>query len=66
MTCLCASISALNSVEELFLRAALAAEELDVVDQQQVERAVVALEIVERLVLVGAHHVARRTVSAWM
>ena len=46
-----------EQVEELFLRAALAAEELDVVDQQQVERAVIALEIVERLVLVGAHDV---------
>ena len=46
-----------EEVEELLLRAALAAEELDVVDQQQVERAVVALEIVERLVLVGAHDV---------
>ena len=46
-----------EGVEELFLRAALAAEELDVVDQQQVERMVVALEIVEGLVLVGAHHV---------
>ncbi len=46
-----------EQVEELFLRAALAAEELDVVDQQQVERPVVALEIVERLVLVGAHDV---------
>ena len=56
-TCLCASISVLNSVEELFLRAALAAEELDVVDQQQIERAVIALEIVERLVLVSAHDV---------
>ena len=46
-----------EEVEELFLRAVLAVEELDVVDQQQVERAVVALEVVERLVLVGAHHV---------
>ena len=46
-----------EQVEELFLRAVLAAEELDVVDQQQVERAVVALEVVEGLVLVGAHDV---------
>ena len=46
-----------EEVEELLLRAALAAEELDVVDQQQVERAVVALEVVEGLVLVGAHDV---------
>ena len=46
-----------EQVEELFLRAALAAEELDVVDEEQVERPVVALELVERLVLVGAHDV---------
>ena len=46
-----------EEVEELFLRPVLAAEELDVVDQQQIERAVVALEVVERLVLVGANDV---------
>ncbi len=49
-----------EQVEELLLRAALAAEELDVVDEQQVERAIVPLELVERLVLVRAHHVATR------
>jgi hypothetical protein len=38
-----------EEIEELFLRAALAAEELDVVDEQQIERAVVALEVVEAL-----------------
>jgi hypothetical protein len=48
----------LERVEELLLRAVLAAEELDVVDQQQVERVVVALELVEGLALVGAHDVA--------
>jgi hypothetical protein len=42
----------IEEVEELLLRPALAVEELDVVDEQQVERAVVALEVVERLVLV--------------
>ena len=47
----------LEGVEELFLRAVLAGEELDVVDQQQVQRMVVALEIVERLALVGLDHV---------
>ena len=46
-----------EQVEELLLRAALAAEELDVVDQQQVERPVMPLEFVEGLVLVRAHHV---------
>jgi hypothetical protein len=39
------------------LPARLAGEELDIVDQQQVERVVVALEVVERLALVGLHHV---------
>ena len=47
----------LEGVEELFLRAVLAGEELDVVDQEQVQRMVVALEIVERLALVGLDHV---------
>ena len=46
-----------EEIEELLLRAVLAAEELDVVDQEKVERAVIALEVVERLVLVSAHHV---------
>ena len=44
-------------VEELLLRARLADEELHVVDEEEVERAVVALERVEALVLVGAHDV---------
>ena len=43
--------------EELFLRAVLAVEELHVVEQQHVERTVVALEGVEGLGLVGADHV---------
>src|SRR6185312_5314649 len=46
-----------EQVEELLLRAALAVEKLDVVDQQKVERPVIALEIVERLVLVGANDI---------
>ena len=45
-------------VEELFLRTVLAGEELDVVDQQRVERAVRLLELVDRVVLQGADHVA--------
>jgi hypothetical protein len=46
-----------ESVEELLLGAVLVGEELDIVDQQQVERMVVALELVERLLLIGTHHV---------
>ena len=46
-----------EQIEELFLRPALAAEELDIVDEQQVERPVVALEVVEGLVLIGADDV---------
>ena len=46
-----------EQIEELFLGSALAAEELDVVDEQQIERAVVTLEVVEGLVLIGPHHV---------
>ena len=56
-TCLWRLDQRVEGVEELLLGPALAVEELDVVDQQQVERAVVALEVVEGLVLVGAHHV---------
>ena len=47
----------IESVEELLLGAALVGEELYVVDQQQVERVVVALEFVEGFLLIGAHHV---------
>ena len=47
-----------EGVEELFLRALLAGEELDVVDQQRVERTVGGLELVHRVVLQRAHHVA--------
>ena len=46
-----------EKVEELLLRAVLAAEELYVVDQQEVERPVIALEVVKSLVLVRAHHI---------
>nr|GEW26933.1 hypothetical protein [Tanacetum cinerariifolium] len=45
-------------VEELFLRAAFAAEELNIIDQEHVQRVVVMLEVVEALALVGRHHVA--------
>jgi len=50
-------------VEELFLRTFLAGEELDVVDQQRVERAIRGLEVVDRVVLQGAHHVAHEALG---
>src|SRR5690606_3450606 len=48
-------------VEELFLRALLAGEKLDIVDQERIERAIRALELVDRVVLQAAHHVADET-----
>src|SRR5690606_40936347 len=45
-----------EGVEELLLRAVLAAEELDVVDEQQVERLVLLLELVQRLALDAPDH----------
>ena len=54
-------LAALNQrvegVEEFFLGAVLAGKKLDVVNQQQIQRVVVALEFVKGLVLVGAHDV---------
>ena len=47
-----------EGVEELFLRTLLAGEELDVVDQQRVERAIRVLEFADGVVLQRAHHVA--------
>src|SRR5208283_4334830 len=55
---LAAGHQGLEGVEEFLLCAALAGEELDVVDQQQIERVVVALEFIEGLALIGAHDVA--------
>ena len=55
---LAAGYQRFERIEELFLRAALAGEELDVVDQQQIERVVIALEVVKRLALIGAHDIA--------
>ena len=46
-----------EGVEKFFLRAVFSAEELDIVYEQQIERVVVALELVERLLVIGAHHV---------
>ncbi len=43
-----------EQVEKLLLGTALAVEELNVVDQQQIQCPVIALEVVERLVLIGA------------
>ena len=47
----------LEGVEELLLRSLLAGEELHVVDEQQVERVVFRLQLVEGLALVVLHHV---------
>jgi len=46
-----------EGVEEFFLGARFAGKELNIVDQQQVERVVIAFELVESLALVGFHHV---------
>jgi hypothetical protein len=43
--CLWASMQRVEGVEELLLHAFLAAQELDVVDQQQVHRAVLLAEL---------------------
>ncbi len=45
-------------MEKLFLRAILAGEKLDVVDQQRIQRAVTALEFINPVVLQRPHHVA--------
>ena len=50
-------------VEELFLRALLLRQELDVVDQQQVQRLVVALEGIDRLAPYRRHHVLEELVG---
>ncbi|MPM97616.1 hypothetical protein SDC9_144791 [bioreactor metagenome] len=47
----------LEGIEELFLRAVLVGEELHIVDQQQVERVVAFLELVEGAALVGLDHI---------
>ncbi len=46
-----------EGVEKFLLGAVLAAEKLDIVDQQKVQRVVVLLEAVEGLVLIGANHI---------
>ena len=45
-------------IEKLFLGAAFAAEELNIIDQQHVQRVVVMFEVIKTLALVGRHHVA--------
>ena len=47
-----------EGVEELLLRTLLAGEELDVIDQQRMQRAVGVLEFVDAVVLQRSHHVA--------
>ena len=46
-----------EGVEEFFLRAVLVGEELHIVDQQQVERVIALLELVEGPALVGLNHI---------
>ena len=53
-----------EGVEELFLGAVLAGEELDVVDQQRVDLLELALERVHRLVLQRLHHRAEELLGA--
>src|SRR5690606_1507470 len=50
-----------ESMEKLFLRSLLVREELDVVDQQRVERAIRALEVGDRVVLKTPDHIADET-----
>ena len=47
----------IEGVKEFFLGAVFTAEKLDVVNQQQIQGVVVALEVVERLVLIGSNHI---------
>src|SRR5207237_7960359 len=46
-----------EGVEELLLCSVLAAEELNVIDQQEIERVIVFFESVECLVLVSANYI---------
>ncbi|MDT4849219.1 hypothetical protein FQZ97_833340 [compost metagenome] len=50
----------LEGVEEFFLRALFVGEELHVVDQQQIQRVVTLLELVEGLALVGLDHIRHK------
>ena len=47
----------IEGIEEFFLGAVLSAEELDIVDEQQIQRVVVLLESVEGFVLVGPYDI---------
>src|SRR3990172_6847297 len=46
-----------EGVEKFFLRAILSSEKLDIVYKQHVQRVVVTLEFIERLLLISAHHI---------
>jgi hypothetical protein len=54
----------IEGMEELLLRAVLAGEELDVVDQQRVDLLEVPLERIHGLVLQGLHHRAEELLGA--
>jgi len=47
----------IESVEKFLLRALLAGEKLDIVDEQRVHRAVITLEFVDGIVLQRLHHI---------
>ena len=55
-----------EGVEELLLRVLLAGEELDIVDQQRVQRAVGGLEVVDPIVLQRPHHVAHEALRVYV
>ena len=53
----------IEGMEELLLRMLLAGEELDVIDQQRMQRAIRGLEFIDAVVLQGPHHVADETLG---
>src|SRR3990167_210943 len=62
-----------EGVKKFFLRAILSSEELNVVYKQHIERVVITLEFVERLLLIGAPHIGNvlgrvqvADLGAWM
>src|SRR3984885_620428 len=56
----------IEGVEKLLLRMLLTGEELDVVDQQRMQRAVRGFEIVDAVVLQGPNHVADETLGMYI
>ena len=50
-------------MEEFFLRALFVGKELDVIDQQRVDGAVVAFKLFDRIVLQSFNHVLHKTLG---